>query len=190
MDNVFWLVLRRLRTPLLVLIGAYAVSVGGLVLIPGVDGEGQPWRFDFLHAFYFVSYMGSTIGFGEIPHPFTPAQRLWVTLCIFLTVTAWLYAIGRIFALVQESSFRNAVAEARFVRAVRRISQPFWIICGYGETGKLLVRALVRRQVQVVLHASLSHLYLPISPLARCRSCCTPPATTRYPTPRSRPSPG
>lgn len=151
MDNVFWLVLRRLRTPLLVLIGAYAVSVGGLVLIPGVDGEGQPWRFDFLHAFYFVSYMGSTIGFGEIPHPFTPAQRLWVTLCIFLTVTAWLYAIGRIFALVQESSFRNAVAEARFVRAVRRISQPFWIICGYGETGKLLVRALVRRQVQVVL---------------------------------------
>ena len=114
MDTIFWLVLRRLRTPLLVLIGAYAVSVGGLVLIPGVDGDGQPWRFDFLHAFYFVSYMGSTIGFGEIPHPFTPAQRLWVTLCIFLTVTAWLYAIGRIFALVQEDSFRNAVAEARF----------------------------------------------------------------------------
>ena len=151
MDTIFWLVLRRLRTPLLVLIGAYAVSVGGLVLIPGVDGDGQPWRFDFLHAFYFVSYMGSTIGFGEIPHPFTPAQRLWVTLCIFLTVTAWLYAIGRIFALVQEHSFRNAVAEARFVRAVRRINQPFWIICGYGETGKLLLNALVRRDVQVVL---------------------------------------
>lgn len=151
MDTIIWLVLRRLRTPLLVLIGAYAISVGGLVLIPGVDDQGQPWRYDFLHAFYFVSYMGSTIGFGEIPYPFTPAQRLWVTLCIFLTVTAWLYSIGRIFALVQEDSFRNAVAEARFVRAVRRINHPFWIIGGYGETGKLLVNALARRGVQVVL---------------------------------------
>lgn len=151
MEGIIWIVVRRMRAPLILLIVAYSVSIAGLVLIPGVDDSGQPWRFDFLHAFYFVSYMGSTIGFGEIPYAFTPAQRLWVTLCIFLTVIAWLYAIGRIISLIQEPSFRSAIAEAGFVRAVRQIYEPFWVICGYGETGSLLVRALHRRGLQCVV---------------------------------------
>ncbi len=151
MENVIFLFLRRMRAPLIVLIAAYSVSVGGLVLIPGLDDQGQPWRFDFFHAFYFVSFMGSTIGFGEIPYAFTPAQRLWVTLCIFLTVLAWLYAIGRIFTLIQEPAFQRALREARFIVAVRSIRTPFYIVCGYGETGSLLVRALARRNFQCVV---------------------------------------
>ena len=51
--------------PLLVLIGVYSVSILGLVLIPGQDDQGMPWRMNFFHAFYFVSFMGSTIGFGS-----------------------------------------------------------------------------------------------------------------------------
>jgi len=153
-----------MRTPLILLIVTYSISIAGLVLIPGVDEQGQPWRFDFLHAFYFVSYMGSTIGFGEIPHPFTPGQRLWVTLCIFLTVIAWLYAIGRIISLIQEPGFRSAIAEAGFIRAVRKIYDPFWVVCGYGETGSLLVRALDRRGIQCVvmdpLESSINQLRL------------------------------
>lgn len=151
MDTIIWLVLRRLRAPLLLLIGAYAISVAGLVLIPGTHADGEPWRMDFLHAFYFVSYMGSTIGFGEIPYDFNAAQRLWVTFTIFLTVISWLYAIGRIIGLIQEAAFRSAVAEAAFVRAVRRLRAPFWVISGYGETGSLLVRALNRRGLQCVV---------------------------------------
>ncbi len=151
MDNVIFLFLRRMRAPLIVLIAAYSVSIGGLVLIPGVDDQGQPWRFDFFHAFYFVSFMGSTIGFGEIPYAFTDAQRLWVSLCIFLTVLAWLYAIGRIFTLTQEPTFLRALREARFIVAVRAIRTPFYIVCGYGETGSLLVRAMARRNFQCVV---------------------------------------
>ncbi|WP_420428095.1 potassium channel family protein [Algiphilus sp.] len=151
MEGIIWIVVRRIRAPLILLIVTYSISIAGLVLIPGMDENGEPTRLDFLHAFYFVSYMGSTIGFGEIPHPFTPAQRLWVTLCIFLTVIAWLYAIGRIISLIQEPRFRSAIAEAGFVRAVRKITEPFWVICGYGETGTLLVRALHRRGIQCVV---------------------------------------
>jgi len=150
-NNVIFLFLRRMRAPLIVLIAAYSISIGGLVLIPGLDDQGQPWRFDFFHAFYFVSFMGSTIGFGEIPYAFTPAQRLWVSLCIFLTVLAWLYAIGRIFTLIQEPTFLRALREARFIVAVRAIRTPFYIVCGYGETGSLLVRALARRNFQCVV---------------------------------------
>ena len=67
LSKVIFLFFRRMRTPLIVLICAYAVSIIGLVLIPGVDETGNPWRFDFFHAFYFVSFLASTIGLGEIP---------------------------------------------------------------------------------------------------------------------------
>ncbi|MGB5606347.1 MAG: ion channel, partial [Gammaproteobacteria bacterium] len=76
MQNLVYLLLRRMRAPLIVVILAYAVTILGLVLIPGVDDQGNPWRMSFFHAFYFVSFMGSTIGFGEIPYAFTDAQRL------------------------------------------------------------------------------------------------------------------
>ena len=149
--KVIFLFLRRMRAPLIVLIAAYSISVIGLVLIPGIDESGQPWRFDFLHAFYFVSFMGSTIGFGEIPHEFTPGQRLWVSACIWLTVIAWIYAIGRILTLLQDPAFTRAATETRFIRSVRKISQPFTIVCGYGETGYLLVRAMAYRNLQPVV---------------------------------------
>ena len=67
MKNLVYLLLRRMRLPLIVVVLAYAISIIGLVLIPGVDDQGKPWDMTFFHAFYFVSFMGSTIGFGEIP---------------------------------------------------------------------------------------------------------------------------
>ena len=142
---VVLLALRRLRAPLVALICVYAVAVLGLTLIPGVDDQGNPWRMDFFHAFYFVSFMGSTIGFGEIPYPFTDAQRMWVLLCIYFSVVTWLYTLGRVVALSQEPAFRQAVTRATFRRAVKRIGEPFYIVCGYGDTGRLLVRGFNRR---------------------------------------------
>ncbi len=150
-SRVLFLFFRRMRAPLIVLISAYAVSVIGLVLIPGVDEAGNPWRFDFFHAFYFVSFMASTIGFGEIPHAFNGAQRLWVSICIWFTVIAWLYAIGRILSLIQDPAFTRATTEARFIMSVRNIRQPFTIVCGYGETGNLLVRAMAYRNLLPVV---------------------------------------
>jgi Trk K+ transport system NAD-binding subunit len=151
MHIVFFLFLRRMRAPLIVLISAYTISITGLMLIPGQDDQGNPWQFDFFHAFYFVSFMGSTIGFGEVPYEFTVAQRMWTTLALYLTVIAWLYAIGNILTLIQDAAFKRALIEQRFTRSVRRLDEPFYLICGYGETGKLLVRALNRRQIQSVV---------------------------------------
>ncbi|MBM5575168.1 ion channel [Deefgea sp. CFH1-16] len=104
MPNIFFLMLRRLRTPIITLILIYAISVFGLVLIPGVDNAGQPYRMDFFHAIYFISYTATTIGFGEIPYAFTSAQRMWVLVCIYLAVIGWTYALSSIFALSRRSS--------------------------------------------------------------------------------------
>jgi Trk K+ transport system NAD-binding subunit len=145
-----FLVLRRMRVPLITLVLVFAVSVFGLTLVPGEDGEGQPVRMGFFHAFYFMSYTATTIGFGEIPYAFTDAQRLWVVVCIYLTVVAWAYAIGALLTLLQDRAFRHALAVQHFERKVRRIAEPFLVVAGYGQTGALLVRsfdALGRRLV-------------------------------------------
>jgi len=151
MNRVVFLVLRRMRAPLVVLIVAYAVSILGLVLIPGSDAAGEPWRMDFFHAFYFVSYMATTIGFGEIPAEFSGAQRMWTVASIYLSVTAWLYAIGKILALVQDPSFKLALGEYGFTHEVRKLHDPFYIVCGYGDTGTLLVQALNEKNIRSVV---------------------------------------
>ncbi len=141
-SSAIFLILRRMRTPLVVLIAIYAVSVLGLTLIPGRDGAGAPWSMGFFHAFYFMSYTATTIGFGEIPHAFTDAQRLWVTISIYLTVIGWAYAIGTLFALAQDRGFRHALAVQRFARKVRGLREPFILVAGYGQTGCTLGRSL------------------------------------------------
>ncbi len=149
--HVFVLALRRLRGPLIALISVYAIAVLGLTLIPGVDQDGNPVRMDFFHAFYFVSFTGSTIGFGELPYPFTAGQRFWVILCIYFSVVAWLYTIGRGIALAQEPAFRQAVTRGGFERAVNRIHERFYIICGYGDTGRLLVDGFTARGTRTIV---------------------------------------
>ncbi|MGM0412006.1 MAG: potassium channel family protein [Pseudomonadota bacterium] len=149
--RVLPILLLRLRTPLVALVAVYAVTILGFVLIPGEDNAGEPWRMDFFHAFYFVSYMGSTIGFGEIPYPFTPAQRLWATVSIYATVFTWLYTIGSLLAHLQDPALRRLVQEGAFRRDVRRLGEPFYVVCGYGDTGSALVRGLDERGLQSVV---------------------------------------
>jgi Trk K+ transport system NAD-binding subunit len=142
MNNIIFLIFRRMRAPLLTLIVTYSVAVLGLVLIPGKDPDGNVWHMDFFHAFYFVSFMSSTIGFGELPYPFTPAQRLWVSFSIFFTVVVWLYSIGTVLALLKDDTFQRALTIRRFINNIKKIRRSFYLICGYGQTGEALVRSL------------------------------------------------
>ncbi len=138
-----FILLRRLRVPLSVLIGVYAVAVLGFTLVTGVDPEGRRWTMSFLDAFYFVSFLGTTIGLGEIPHPFSGAQRLWVTLSIYATVIAWLYAIGALFGVLQDPAFRRIRRESAMERAVGGLRVPFYLICGYDDAGTRVAHELV-----------------------------------------------
>ncbi|MGB5540133.1 MAG: NAD(P)-binding protein, partial [Gammaproteobacteria bacterium] len=151
MQNIIYLMLRRMRLPLIVVILAYTISITGLVLIPGVDDQGNPWRMTLFHAFYFVSYMGTTIGFGEVPYPFTDAQRLWTSLAMYLTVISWLYAIGSLFAVLQDPAFKRVLAYATFTRSVRKIKESFYLVCGLGDAGQLVVRELAADHIRSVV---------------------------------------
>ena len=133
-----FLVLRRMRVPLITLITIFAVSVLGLSLIPGEDGA----PLSIFHSFYVMSYTATTIGFGELPDPFTDAQRLWVTGTIYLSVIGWAYAISALLSLLQDRAFKAALALQHFSRKVSRLREPFVLIVGYGQTGELLGRSL------------------------------------------------
>ncbi|HSE08277.1 MAG TPA: NAD-binding protein [Nocardioidaceae bacterium] len=136
------LVLRRIRIPLIVLIVIFAISVLGLALVPGEDAQGRPTRMTIFEAFYFMSFTATTIGFGEIPDAFTDAQRMWVTLAIFLSVIGWAYAIGSLLGLMQDRAFRRALARRHFANKVSHMAEPFLMLVGYGNATKHLARSL------------------------------------------------
>jgi voltage-gated potassium channel len=139
-SSTIFLVMRRMRTPLITLIVIFSISAVGLTLIPGVGPDGQAARISLFESFYFMSYTATTIGFGELPWPFTPAQRLWVTFSIYLSVIGWAYAIGSLLTLLQDRSFRQALALRRFTRKVARLREPFLLLAGYGRAGELLAK--------------------------------------------------
>lgn len=162
MPNLIYLLLRRLRSPLITLILVYAISMTGYVLIPGEDGNRDPYQMSFFDAFYFVSFMGTTIGFGEIPYEFTQNQRYWTLVCLYATVISWLYGIGSLLSVFQDPAFRQQTKLNRFKRSVTKIRQPFYLICGYGETGRKLVRDLAN---DGILSVVLDSAEVPINDL-------------------------
>ncbi len=151
MTDILFLILRRLRAPLIVLIVAYSIAVYGLTLMPAQLPDGQPWKMSIFHAFYVVSYTATTIGFGEIPHPFSDAQRLWMTFTIYLTVIAWTYTLGAIFTLISDATFRSAIAHSVFAWRVRTLAEPFYVLCGYGQSARALAHALDSMGIRVVV---------------------------------------
>lgn len=151
MNNIIFIFFRRMRLPLLSLVIIFSITVFGLTLIPGQDADGNVWYMTYFHAIYFVGYMSTTIGFGEIPYPFTDAQRLWVMMSIYSTVIVWLYAIGTLLTLIQDKTFQKALKELNFTRKIRQLKEPFYIVCGYGETGSALVSVLTERNQNVVV---------------------------------------
>lgn len=149
--RVTFIVLRYMRRPILVLVSVYAISMVGWVLIPGADVNGRPEPLSFFHAFYFLTYTATTTGFGEIPYSFSDAQRMWSIISLYAGVVAWLYAVGSIIRLLQNPHFRYALAERGFAKFVKRIREPFVILCGFGNTGSLLARGLSDAGITAVI---------------------------------------
>lgn len=141
-SRVTFIVLRTMRKPIMILVGVYAASMIGWVMIPAVDVAGNPQHMSFFHAFYFLTYTATTTGFGELPYAFSEAQRMWGIVSLYASVIAWLYALGAIIRLIQNPHFQLALAERRFAKRVKVISEPFVILCGFGSTGSLLARGL------------------------------------------------
>lgn len=150
-SNSLWLILYRLRTPLITLIISYTVAIIGLTAVEGMDDSGNPYYMSIFDALYFLSYTATTIGFGEVPYEFTYAQRLWVVVSIYMTVLAWAYCIGSIISMVQDKVFLHELSKGRFKKQVRRISDEFIIVLGFNNVTKEVIRQALKKQLRVVV---------------------------------------
>lgn len=151
MDSILFLILRRLRRPIILIIVSFSVAILGFTLMPGLDDKGQPWHISLFEALYIISYTATTIGFGEVPYAFSKAQRMWMVLSIYITVIPWFYAIGKIVSLLQDVALKQAITANRFQRAVANLQEPFYILCSYGQSANLLLHALDDKGVRVVV---------------------------------------
>lgn len=145
------MILRRLRRPIILIIVSFAIATIGLTLVPGVDDQGNVWHMSIFQAFYVISYTATTIGFGEVPFPYSQAQRLWMTFSIYFTVIPWFYAVGKIINLLQDVSLRQTVSAERLARNVRRLQEPFFILCSCGQSASLLAHILDEKGIRVVV---------------------------------------
>ena len=136
--EVIFLIMRRMRTPIIVVITMFSFCTAGMMFMPGLDPEGNPYRLNVFDAFYQMAITLTTVGFTEAPYPFSYPQRMWMSLSIFLLVISWAYAIAVFFALVQSTPFQAAVAASQFRRRVRRMVEPFVIVAGYGDAGSIV----------------------------------------------------
>jgi Trk K+ transport system NAD-binding subunit len=143
--------MRRMRTPLIVLILIYFFSILALITVPGMDDAGQPYHMSFLDAAYFMAILQTTIGFGEIPYSFTSAQRMLVYVLLLPNVVAWLYSIGTLLGLILDKQFQAAFYRSRFSKKVRALKGPFYIVCGFGNTGSMTVSGLLAREINAVV---------------------------------------
>ena len=54
-SSTIFMVMRRMRAPLITLIVIFSVSVIGLTLIPGIDADGNVARISLFESFYFMT---------------------------------------------------------------------------------------------------------------------------------------
>ncbi len=143
--------MRRMRSPLIVLILIYFFSILAMIAVPGVDASGKPFHMSFLDAAYFMAILQTTIGFGEIPFGFTEAQRMMVFVLLLPNVVAWLYSVGTLLGLILDKRFQEAFYRSRFSKRVKWLKEPFYIVCGFGNSGSLTVSGLLARGIRAVV---------------------------------------
>ena len=140
-----------MRLPFTVIVITYAIAMTGLLIIPGIDETGKEYHLSIFQSFYFITYTATTIGFGELPHAFTHAQKIWVSMSIYLTVLGWFYGIGTLVTLLQDKLFLSEIALSKFKRAVKNIREDFVIVLGYNETTSEIIKKLLSSNMGVVV---------------------------------------
>ena len=150
-NDIVWMTMRRMRTPIIVLILVYFFSIIAMISVPGMDADGNPYYMSFLDAAYFMAILQTTIGFGEIPHSFTAAQRMLVFWLLLPNVVAWLYSVGTLLGLILDKQFQATFHASRFSKQVRWLKEPFFIVCGFGNTGSMTVSGLMARGIKAVV---------------------------------------
>lgn len=144
--DALFLVLRRMRAPLLTVLVMFSIAVYGLTLMPGTGR-----KLTAFEAFYQMSITVTTTGFGEVPHPFSYEQRMWVVFSLYMLVICWAYLISVLVTSIRDPGVQAAWHKQRFRTRVRRMTEGFILIVGYGQAGRRIGFELDERRRRFVV---------------------------------------
>ena len=151
-NNSLFIILQKMRTPFLTILITYSIAIFGLTFMEGKTSDGESYYMTIFDAFYFISYMATTIGFGETPTDFSYEQRMWVSVCIYPTVLGWFYSIGSLIALIRDELFIQEMQKAKFLRQIKGLNEKFIVVLGYNQiTRKIIIKALEQGLRTVVI---------------------------------------
>jgi voltage-gated potassium channel len=148
--NFFYVIISKLRQPIIALIVIYSFGILGMKIIPGTDNLGQEYMLSFFDAFYIVSYTSTTIGFGESPHPWNENQKMFMLIFIYSSVICWIWAINSIITILRDKEISKVREEYKTESKVKKIYKKFYIIAGIDETGHEVAKILTRHGFSVI----------------------------------------
>lgn len=148
--NLYYIIISKLRKPIIAIITIYSIGILGMKLIPGTDDLGQIYNLSFFDAFYIVSYTSTTIGFGETPYPWNENQKMFMLIIIYASVICWIWAINCIITILRDKEITKVREEYKTHSRINKITKPFYIIAGIDQTGSEIAKILTRHGFNVV----------------------------------------
>ena len=136
---------RRLLRHFLVALAALAA-----LLVIGVAGYRGLEEASFVDALYMTVISITTVGYGEFPHPFSPAGRLFTIAMIAAGVSIAAYALGSAAQYALSGDWQTYLADRRRKRMLEDLKDHV-IVCGYGRVGKGVVHELNAEKLPFVI---------------------------------------
>jgi voltage-gated potassium channel len=131
----------RFRLLLLVPVVLLAVGTAGYMFFEGSD---------FLDALYMTVITLTTVGYGEVPNPLSPAGR-WFTIGLLLVgVFTLFWAAGEMIRAIVSGEMRGHLERRRMERSLAELEHHL-IVCGYGRMGKLVCREFAQEKLPFVV---------------------------------------
>jgi voltage-gated potassium channel len=140
-EGVAGLIASSIRFPALLLAVALVYGTVGYMLIE---------HFTLLDALYMTATTLTTVGFGEINAPLSPAGR-WFTLSLMaFGVGAVFILIGSFTAVLATGELGIKVKRRKMRRRIEALDGHY-IICAYGRVGRSAAEELIRQGAEVVV---------------------------------------
>ena len=136
--------MRKGRTEILALFLSLALMVSaGTAGYMAIEGM-RP-----LDALFLTVITLSTVGFGLL-QPLSGPGKLFTIGLIVVGVAVFSYHLTRLFSLVVEKGFMEALERRRMYHKIAGLSGHF-IVCGHGRIGSVVVSELRRRRIPMVV---------------------------------------
>ena len=125
------------------------IALSSLLLI-GAAGYHRIEGLGLIDGLYMTTITITTVGYGEISHPFSSEGRLFTIALIFAGVSIAAYALGGAAAYVVSLEWQAQIAERRRKRMLENLRNHI-IVCGYGRVGTGVVHELLAEGLPFVV---------------------------------------